>query len=376
MQKFYFLPFVLFILPSCKNDLKKTEISGSLATKIIYARGFEIENFDDYKVLKISNPWPGADKTYTYLLKKSGHTIEREEKFDGIIQIPVRNLVVTSTTHIPSLEMLGVEDLLVGFPNLNYISSEKTRSLIENDEIKELGKNEDINTEVLIDLSPDVVVTFAVEGGNKTVTTIQKTGIPVIYNSDWTETHPLGKAEWIKFFGALVDKEKEADSIFSEIENNYNTAKALAAQAMTKPTVLIGAMYKDIWYLPQGDSWAARFIQDANGDYLWKESKGTGSHALNLETVLEKGKEAQYWIGPGQFISFEQMNEMHTVYSEFEAFQQRKIYSFTTLKGATGGVLYYELAPNRPDIVLKDIIKILHPQLLPEHELYFFRPLE
>jgi cobalamin transport system substrate-binding protein len=376
MQKIYLLTFIGLLLLSCKNDLKRIVVSGNIPTKITYAKGFEIENFDDYKVLKISNPWPGADKTYTYLLKKSGRTIEREEKFDGIIQIPIRNLVVTSTTHIPSLEMLGVEDLLVGFPNLNYISSEKTRSLIENDEIKELGKNEDINTEVLIDLSPDVVVTFAVEGGNKTVTTIQKTGIPVIYNSDWTETHPLGKAEWIKFFGALVDKEKEADSIFSEIENNYNTAKALAAQAMTKPTVLIGAMYKDIWYLPQGDSWAARFIQDANGDYLWKESKGTGSHALNLETVLEKGKEAQYWIGPGQFISFEQMNEMHTVYSEFEAFQQRKIYSFTTLKGATGGVLYYELAPNRPDIVLKDIIKILHPQLLPEHELYFFRPLE
>jgi iron complex transport system substrate-binding protein len=198
----------------------------------------------------------------------------------------------------------------------------------------------------------------------------------VIYNSDWTENHPLGKAEWIKFFGALVNKEKEADSIFSEIENNYNIAKALAAQVMTKPTVLIGAMYKDIWYLPQGDSWAARFIQDANGEYLWKESKGTGSHSLNLETVLEKGKEAQYWIGPGQFTSFEQMNEMHTVYSEFEAFQQRKIYSFTTIKGATGGVLYYELAPNRPDIVLKDIIKILHPRLLPEHKLYFFSLLE
>jgi len=376
MRKLYFIPIILLIHFSCKNEVKKTKVSESLATKITYAQGFEIENFMDHKVLKISNPWPGTDKTYTYLLKKSDRTIEREENFDGIIQIPVRNLVVTSTTHIPSLEMLGVEELLVGFPNLNYISSEKTRRLIEKDEIKELGKNEDINTEVLIDLSPDVVVTFAVEGGNKTVSTIQKTGIPVIYNSDWTETHPLGKAEWIKFFGALVDKEKEADSIFSEIENNYNFAKDLAAQSATKPTVLSGAMYKDIWYLPQGDSWAARFIADANGDYLWKESKGTGSHSLNLESVLEKGKEAQYWIGPAQFTSLEHMYETHSVYSKFDAFQQKKIYSFNTVKGATGGVLYYELAPNRPDIVLKDIIKILHPRLLPEHKLYFFSLLE
>lgn len=376
MQKFYFLPIILLFLISCKNDLKRMEVSGNLSTKITYAQGFEIENFDGYKVLKISNPWPGADKTYTYLLKKNGHAVEGEENFDGIVQIPVQNLVVTSTTHIPSLEMLGVENLLVGFPNLNYISSEKTRKLIDKNEIKELGKNEDINTEVLIDLSPDVVVTFAVEGGNKMVSTIQKIGIPMIYNSDWTEIHPLGKAEWIKFFGALVDKEREADSIFSEIERSYNTAKGLAVKANAKPTVLSGAMYKDIWYLPQGDSWAARFIADANGEYLWKESKGTGSHSLNLETVLEKGKEAQYWIGPGQFTSLDQMNDTHSVYREFKAFQQKKIYSFTTIKGATGGVLYYELAPNRPDIVLKDIIKILHPKLLPEHDLYFFSLLE
>ena len=376
MRKFYFLPIILLFIFSCKDDQNKIEVQKNLPTKITYARGFEIENFNDHKVLKISNPWPGADKIYTYLLKKNDLTIEGEENYDGIVQIPVANLVVTSTTHIPSLEMLGVENLLVGFPNLNYISSVKTRRLIENDKIKELGKNEDINTEVLIDLSPDVVVTFSIKGGNKTVSTIQKTGIPVIYNSDWTETHPLGKAEWVKFFGALVDKEMEADSIFSEIENNYNAAKDLAAKAKAKPTVLSGAMYKDIWYLPQGNSWAARFIEDANGEYLWKESKGTGSHSLNLETVLEKGKKAQYWIGPGQFTSFEQMNEMHTVYREFEAFKQKKIYSFTTIKGATGGVLYYELAPNRPDIVLKDIIKILHPQLLPEHKLYFFSLLE
>lgn len=376
MLKFNFLLVFLIFLQSCKNDQKRIEVSVSLPTKITYARGFEIHNFSTHKVLNIFNPWPGADKSYTYLLKKQNFTMDGEEKFDGVIQLPIQNIVVTSTTHIPSLEMLGVENSLVGFPNLNYISSETTRKRIDNGTVKELGKNEDINTEVLIELSPDVVITFAVEGGNKSVSTIQKTGIPVIYNSDWTETHPLGKAEWIKFFGALFNKEKEADSVFAEIEYNYNSAKEIAAKATTQPSVLSGAMYKDIWYLPQGDSWAARFIADANGNYLWNESEGTGSLSLNLESVLDKGKEAQLWIGPGQFTSLDQMNEAHSVYSEFQAFQDKKVYSFTTIKGATGGVLYYELAPNRPDIVLKDIIKILHPQLLPEHDLYFFSLIE
>jgi iron complex transport system substrate-binding protein len=230
--------------------------------------------------------------------------------------------------------------------------------------------------EVLIDLSPDVVVTFAVKGGNKSASTMQKAGIPVLYNSDWTETHPLGKAEWIKFFGALFDKEELASELFNQIELDYNEAKALAAKAVATPTVLSGAMYKDIWYLPQGNSWAAQFIKDANGKYLWQDSEGTGSISLNLESVLEQGKEAQFWIGPGQFTSYQQMIDTHAVYGQFDAFQQKKVFSFTTIKGATGGVLYYELAPHRPDIVLKDIIKILHPELLPEHQLYFFSQLD
>ena len=135
-------------------------------------------------------------------------------------------------------------------------------------------------------------------------------------------------------------------------------------------------MYKDVWYLPQGDSWAAQFIADANGKYLWSDTEGTGSISANLEAVLDKGQDADYWIGPGQFTSLKQLQEAHSVYAQFDAFQQQKVFSFTNKKGPNGGVLYYELAPNRPDIVLKDIIKILHPNLLPDHNLYFFSTLE
>jgi iron complex transport system substrate-binding protein len=365
---------VLFLF-SCKEAQKEAIVEVKSATNIQYAQGFEIEDFDTYKIVTIKNPWPGATETYSYALASKGSVIPDAKNVSAVIEVPLKNIVVTSTTHIPSLEMLKVEDKLVGFPNLDYISSEKTRALIDDGKIKELGKNEDINTEVLIDLSPDAVVTFAVEGQNKTVAAIQKTGIPLLYNADWTETNPLGKAEWIKFFGVLFGKEKEADSIFSGIEKNYNEAKQLASKTTSKPTVLSGAMYKDIWYLPQGNSWAAQFIKDANGTYLWQDTEGTGSLSLNLESVLEKAQHADFWIGPSQFTSYAQMEEAHSVYSQFKAYQEKKVFSFTTKKGATGGILYYELAPNRPDLVLKDIIKILHPEVLPTYELYFFAPL-
>lgn len=377
MQKIIFSLCVVFLLGSCKektvtHSVSKTETKES----ITYAQGFEIEDFDTYKIVTIKNPWPGATETYSYALVPKGAVVPDAKNVTAVIEVPLQSIVVTSTTHIPSLEMLQVEDKLVGFPNHDYISSEKTRALIDASAVKELGKNEDINTEVLIDLNPDAVVTFAVEGQNKTVTAIQKTGIPVLYNADWTETHPLGKAEWIKFFGVLFGKEKEANRIFSDIEKNYNEAKQLAATSHTKPTVLSGAMFKDVWYLPQGDSWAAQFIADANGDYLWGDSEGTGSLSLNLESVLEKAQQADFWIGPSQFSSYTQMEEAHSVYIQFKAFEDKKVFSFTTKKGATGGVIYYELAPNRPDLVLKDMIKILHPELLPDYELFFFAPLQ
>jgi cobalamin transport system substrate-binding protein len=377
MLKTWTLFGICILFLGCKENPEVTSGSPLTNTSTIdYAQGFHIENFDTHSILTITNPWPESDLEFRYLLKRSTGPIEGEEEYEAVLNIPIQSIVVTSTTHIPSLEMLNKEEALIGFPNLDYISSEKTRSLIASGKIKELGKNEDMNTEVLIEARPDVVVTFAVEGKNKTVNTLQRAGIPVLYNADWTETHPLGKAEWIKFFGLLFGKEKVADSIFSVIEKNYNEAKSLAETAITYPTVLSGAMFKDVWYLPQGDSWAAKFIADAHGDYLWKERKGTGSLSLNLESVLETGKDAEFWVGPGQYTGYDQMKEAHSVYTEFKAFQEKKVYTFTNKKGATGGVIYYELAPNRPDLVLKDIIKILHPQLLTDYQLYFFAPLE
>ncbi len=378
MTKKLFFLFILTSLFSCNEKVKEEKLSEKTSqnSTIEFAKGFDISYYEGYKVITLKNAWPEAKKEFTYALTEKGFKLENPENYDAIINIPIDKIVVTSTTHIPSLEMLGVGKSLIGFPNLDYISSTETRKRIKKGKITELGKNEDINTEVLIEISPDLVVGFAVDGNNKTLNTIKKTGIPVVYNGDWTETTPLGKAEWIKFFAAFYNKEKEANKLFTKIKNEYQKAKEIALTSKTTPTVLSGAMYKDVWYLPQGKSWAAQFIADANGDYLWKDSEGTGSNSLNLEAVLDKGEQAQIWIGPSYFTSLQQMKEAHLVYEQFDAFKNNKVYSFTNKVGETGGLLYFELAPNRPDIVLKDLIKILHPELLLEHELFFFNKLE
>jgi len=377
---FYFL--IPFVFIACKNDQKNQVVDATNGTvlPLKYAIGFTAEDYGTYKILEIKNPWPKAEKSYRYLLLKANHDVAfwnaQKNQFDGIFEVPIEKIVVTSTTHIPALELLNAEETLIGFPGIDYISSEKTRHRIENKFIRELGKNEGINTEVLLELKPDLVVGFGVDGKNRSFETIKKSGIPVIFNGDWVEESPLAKAEWIKFFGVLFNKEKEADSIFNSIENNYLEAKELAKNAQSQPTVLSGAMHNDIWFLPNGNSTEAQLFKDANAHYLWSDSKGTGSLSLNFETVFTKAKDADIWLSPSNYPNKEALKNGNPHHAMFKAFQNNAIYSSISTTGASGGIIYFELGTTRPDWVLKDLIKIFHPELLENHDLYFFKPLD
>lgn len=364
----YFL-FSSFFLISCKNETESSKII-TAENQIEFATGFELYLYDDFKILKTK------EGTQNYVLHQKGFQIPDSLKIYESVIVPVQTIVVTSTTHIPSLEMLGVENTLIGFPGLNYISSEKVRNRIENNYVKEVGQNERLNSEILIDLSPDMVVSFTITETNQTLETLKNAGLKVLLNDDWNEKHPLGKAEWIKFFGALYDLDSKASDVFENIKTDYEAAKELAQTVTTKPTILSGTLYEDVWYLPKGDSWSSQFLTDANTEYYWKDSSGVGSLALSFEEVFATAKEADYWIGAGIFSSLKEMKKSNPHYNEFKAFKEGKVYSFSTKKGAMGGVLYYELAPNRPDLVLKDIIKITHPELLPDYELQFFEALK
>ncbi len=368
------------LLGSCKKEVKSTKpIAEESKKRVLYAKGFSIDATGDFPIIRISNPWPNSKKDFTYAFipeEKLSQITYPKDAYDAVISTPIKNLVVTSTTHIPALEALGGLENLVGFPDTKYISSMPARQLINRGQIKELGNNESLNTEMVLEINPDALVGFAIDDQNTTYNLLQKAGIPVLFNGDWTERTPLGKAEWIKFFGVLLQKEKEADSIFKTIETSYNQVKALAQTAKTKPTVLSGSLYKDVWYLPAGESWAAQFLADANAAYLWSDTAGTGSLSLSLETALEKGQEAEFWVSPSQFTNYTDLIQANEHYAEFNAFKNKNMYTFSAVKGATGGLLYYELAPQRPDLVLKDLVHIFHPELLPNYTPYFFTPLE
>ncbi len=365
----------ILLLMGCKNETA-TPTAAVAHNEIHYAKGFSLVRYKGYTVVKVNNPWPKATQSYTYILKEKNAIVPDSLQQFTTIAVPVKRIVVTSTTHIPSLEMLNEEKSLVGFPHLDYISSEKVRHLIDTGKVKELGNNQSLNLEVLIDLQPEVVIGYGLDNSNPSLDKMEHNGLKVVLNGDWNEQTPLGKAEWIKLFGALYGKSDKANALFNTIEKDYMNTLKIVSRVKEQPSILAGDIFEGKWYLPEGNSWGCQLLKEAKGNYIWADTKGTGSLSLSFETVLEKAKNADIWITSGQFGSLKEMTSSNPHYAQFKAFQQKNVYSFAGKKGKTGGVLYYELAPNRPDLVLKDIVKVLHPELLVGYKLFFFEKLK
>ena len=370
------LQMLLFIfclgLFSCHEQARKNEGNQE---KLKHAKGFSIEAMKGYKKLTLMGPYKDSNEKFEYFLVPKKNKIPKKLIDQQLIRTPVERIVLTSTSHIPILELLEEENSLVGFPNTSFISSPKTRKRVLENQVHELGNAQALNTEVLLALAPDLVVGFSVGRPDSSFSNLQKRGIPVLLNGDWLEETPLGRTEWIRLFGALYDKEHEAARIFTEIEEEYLKIQKAAHKAISKPTVLSGSLFKDVWYLPAGDSFNAQLFKDAHTDYLWKDSKGKGSLGLNFENVFEKGQKADLWIGCDAYANRKELESASEHYKQFKAFTNNKIYSYGHLKGTTGGLLYFELAPVQPHILLKDIVKIAHPELLPNYHPYFFRKL-
>ncbi len=370
-SKFIFI-VSFFILTGCKKNESNQIVTSKIPKNTIeYASGLSIVKYEGYSVVTVSNPWPEANKNFKYILKEKNAEVPDSLQNYTTIKVPLESVVVTSTTNIPFLEMLDVENKLTGFPHTDYISSEKTRALIDKGAVKNVGQNEKLNMEQLIELSPDLIVTFGVDNNNPMLDNLKKSGLNVLIQADWMEQSPLGKAEWIKLYGALFGKEDKAKELFDKIVTSYNQAKKLVAGKPAASTVLYGSMYEDVWYVAKGNSWVAKFMKDAQSNYLWSDLEGTGSQGLSFEKVLDKAKTANFWIVSGSFKTLDELQKANPHYNEFDAFKNKSVYCLESKFGATGGTIYYELSPSRPDLVLKDYIKIFHPDLLPGYEFTF-----
>jgi iron complex transport system substrate-binding protein len=378
-MRYITLSFAFLILFACgKKSDSVTSISGdTLVINLKYAEGFKVSQIGNIKLVEVTYPYQGATSGYRYLLIPKNEQVPPHDAKTKVIRVPIETIVCTSTTHIPLLDYLDETDKLVGFPTTDYISSEKMRKRIDGGKVEELGVDKGLNMEKLAMLKPSMVMGYTMTGDYGQYKKMEDLGIGVVMNAEYLEKHPLGRAEWIKYMALFLNKEQLADSVFNAIEKNYNeTLSKVDVTAANRPTVVSGIVYGDAWFLPGGQNYAAKLLKDAGCEYLWEKDPSNGYLELSFEAVYQRAHDADLWIGVATMKSLNDLKNADERYTRFKPFKEKQVYTYDARKGAKGGSEFLELGYLRPDLILQDLVKISHPKVLPEHELFFHKKLD
>ncbi|TYP94994.1 iron complex transport system substrate-binding protein [Fodinibius salinus] len=341
-----------------------------------YADGFQISYHQNYKLLEILKPFQDQVDTLRYSLVPREIADQIQVKNTEEIAIPVRSLIATSTTHLGLTEMLNINGIITGMVGAEYVYNRQIRNRFKEGKITRFTSGE-FNKEQAMAMQPDLLM---ISGGESSqfdnYRVLMESGIDVMVNSEWLETTPLGKAEWVKVMAALVNKEKLANQKFGAVAKEYNRLKAATDTVGQKPLVINNMPYKGAWFVSGGDSFTARYLKDAGADYPWYSSSETGGLRKDFEAVYEKGLQADVWLNPGATTSKEEVLAKDARFKDFKSYQTGRIYNNNRRLNESGGNDFWESGVVHPEILLADLIKILHPELVPDHELYYYQQLD
>ncbi|MGF1490473.1 MAG: ABC transporter substrate-binding protein [Prochloraceae cyanobacterium] len=363
---------------NCVNNYEEDVDYFPEKVKLNYAKGFTVEYRKNYKIVTVKNPWRNADRSFQYILVKCGTPIPKGYDKSQTVYVPVTTMVAMSTTYLPYLPKLDLVDNLVGVSSFKNVNTPEVKKKITEGNLKQLGSSSEINIEQIIELNPDLIMTFGT--GNLELdrhSQLLEAGLFVAINGEYMENEPLGRTEWLKFIAVFFDREGRAEQIFSEIASKYEKIATLTENIENKPTVFTGFSYKGTWYVAGGKSYLAAYLEDAGANYIWSEIDSRGSLPKDFESVFNRGNDAEYWLAGSQnWQNLQDIINADDRYQNFNALRKGKVYNNNARLNETGGNDYWESGIANPDLVLADLIKIFHPQLLPEHELVYYQKLE
>lgn len=374
------LAFASILLFSCTGKTTTTADNPKKAERpiISYAKRLNIEVSDRYSQVSILNPWQGARNiAQKWYLIPEGETIPSFIDTSEVIRVPIKKIICMSTTHLSMISALDKEVSVVGFSGTRFIYAIDLIQNVSKGNIREIGYDDNLNKEMILKLDPDLVMVYGIGSESAGyIAKLKEMGVKVVYNADYLETDPLGKAEWIKLMGALYSREEMADSIFRKIENEYNKLKTfIRANTAERPSVLLGLPFKDTWYISPGNSYISALIADAGGEYLWQNTESSVSMPTGLENVFLKALGADYWLNAGSANSRDEILSFDPRLARLPCFKSGNIFNNTKRTNAGGGNDYWEGGCLKPYIILRDIASILHPGLLPSVELYYYKKL-
>lgn len=366
----YIVTWVL-LLSACGGGSKTSSLQAEGDTiRMKYSSLLQIVKHADYTVVTIRNPWDTLKVLHTYLLADREKPLPEHLPEGTVVRTPLQKSVIYSSVHCSLWSELNELKGIGGVCGLEYIKLPQIQEGCRNGSIVNVGNSMNPDIERIIDLRPDAILLspFENSGGYGRV---GKLNIPIIECADYMETSALGRAEWMRLYGLLLGKEAQADSLFAGIEKEYLTlTQQVKSQNLKRPTVISEMKNSSAWYIPGGNSTMGRLYQDAGADYVFASLSNSGSVPLAFETVFDRGGNADIWLikyNQPQDKTYSELERDYAPYARFKAFQDRKVYGCNT-----NHVPFYEESPFHPELLLKDLIKIFHPELLPDYDLKYF----
>ena len=362
-----------------------------------YAKGFSIvrDKASGEKLLCVTNPWQGANEVTLYTV------------IDTLA--PAKRIVAMSSSHAAMLDAIGCADRIVGLSGCKYIYNATLCKAIAEGKIGEVGYDSAFDFEKIRSLNPDIILIYGVAGETKSMTSkLDELSIPYIYIGDYLEADPLGKAEWVVALATLCGEEERGAEFFAEVEERYNTVREECKSLTHKPRVMLNTPYRDTWFMPPHNSYMVRLIEDAGGEYVLTENgkrkteNGTyalsksrdcetqneeqktksaklraenTSHPISLEEALVLAMRADFWLNLGQIATIEELKASVPRFAAVEAVQRGRLYNNTKRTNENRGSDFWESGAIRPDLILEDLVKILHHEA-PTDSLHYYKRLQ
>jgi iron complex transport system substrate-binding protein len=361
----FFILGICVGLVSCANPNSNSEETSERSHKleVKYARGFEISKDSAGFYIRVRNPQDTLTILAEYHLNHKSHN-------DGI-HIPATSAALNSTTFVAYFDWVGSIDLVKGISYIGSVKNQNMLALIQAGQSVEITEGNTVSYEKLVAIGPEVYMTYDIDDEN--MERLESAGIHVIQNVEYLESHPLGRAEWIKVIGALTGNLEQAIEVFERIESEYNELRVKAALSSYMPSVFTGSKYGDIWYAPGSQSYISQYIAHAGANYLFSKSEG-GSLEIDYEVALEAVSKSDFLglvVSEDPDYSLRHFIKQNPDFEQFQVVKDKRIFVCNSSEAD-----YFGDAVMEPQVVLADLISIFHPTYLPDHETKYFHLLD
>lgn len=356
------------LLPGCRQPGVSSGGDVLASDTIRYAQGFQVRHYAGYTEVDVSDPWDSTRLLQRYLLVDREKPVPAGLPKGAVIRVPVRKAVVYTSVHAAMIDQLGETKQIIGVCEPRYMDTPAIQEGVAAGRIADLGEATSPNVEKMIEIGAELVIASPFQ--NSSYGPVEKIGIPIVEAADYMEPSPLGRTEWIRFYGLLFGREAVADSLFAVTRQRYLALKSRVDTLTRRPTVLAEKRYGASWFVPAGDSYMAGLFKDAGADYIFARLPGSGSTPLAFEAVLNEAIHADIWLikyNQSADLTYTGLKNEYAPYARFDAFKNRRIFACNT-----GRIPYYEEFPLHPDYLLENLIWIFHPEVAPDYTPRYF----